>query len=46
MLLSAGPDARFSDNLLDLLPDEELVIESGDAPADKVRAVSLYSVQS
>ncbi len=45
VLLSAGPDARFSDNLLDLLPDEELVIES-DAPADKVRAVSLYSVQS
>lgn len=46
VLLSAGPEARFSDNLLDLLPDEELLIEA-DALADtEVRLVSLYSVQA
>ncbi len=46
VLLSAGPDARFSDNLLDLLPDEELVLTAEGLGEEEPRAVSLYSVQA
>ena len=46
VLLAAGEQARFSDNLLDLLPDEEMLIEAEDLGAAPLRAVSLYSVRS
>lgn len=46
VLLDAGPAVRFGDNLIDLLPDEELVIEAAGLAEALPRAVSLYSVQS
>ncbi len=46
VLLSAGEHARFSDNLLDLLPDEEMLIEAEGLGAEPPRAISLYSVRS
>jgi beta-mannosidase len=46
VLLTAGPQARFSDNLLDLLPDEEVVVTAEDLGAAPLGATSLYAVRS
>jgi beta-mannosidase len=45
VLLTAEGEARFGDNLLDLLPDEEVAIEVGGLGTEPLRAVSLYSVR-
>lgn len=46
VLLTASVPVRWSDNLLDLLPDEELQLEAEGLGAERPGAVSLYSVQS
>jgi beta-mannosidase len=46
VLLTGGDTARFGDNLLDLLPDEEVQVTVHGQAAELPRALSLYSVRS